>query len=124
MLLLCISVDMVHAGGGMPPPDVAITPDMFITIGMKELIFLLMLGLFGGMLSGFIGSGGAFVLTPGMMAIGAPGAIAGDESVAGTCPPASHRYRGARAATGSAHRRSRPGPGDTRRDDAGTAPGN
>ena len=76
VLLLFIGVDMVHAGGAMPPPDVAITPDMFITIGMKELIFLLMLGLFGGMLSGFIGSGGAFVLTPGMMAIGAPGAIA------------------------------------------------
>jgi uncharacterized membrane protein YfcA len=76
MILLFIVVDKVHAGGGMPPPGTAITPDMFITIGMKELIFLLMLGLFGGMLSGFIGSGGAFVLTPGMMAIGAPGAIA------------------------------------------------
>ena len=45
-------------------------------IGLKEAIYLILLGIFGGMLSGFIGSGGAFVLTPGMMAIGAPGAIA------------------------------------------------
>ncbi len=52
------------------------TPDMFIHIGPFEALFLLALGFFGGMLSGFIGSGGAFVLTPGMMSIGAPGAIA------------------------------------------------
>jgi uncharacterized membrane protein YfcA len=49
---------------------------MFIHIGPFEALFLLALGFFGGMLSGFIGSGGAFVLTPGMMSIGTPGAIA------------------------------------------------
>ncbi|MDH3330034.1 MAG: sulfite exporter TauE/SafE family protein [Desulfobulbaceae bacterium] len=37
---------------------------------------LLLIGLIGGLLSGFIGSGGAFVLTPAMMSLGAPGAIA------------------------------------------------
>ncbi len=60
----------------LPPAGVTITPDMFIHIGPFEALFLLALGFFGGMLSGFIGSGGAFVLTPGMMSIGAPGAIA------------------------------------------------
>lgn len=62
--------------GGAVLTDVTITPDMFIHIGPFEVIFLLALGFFGGALSGFIGSGGAFVLTPGMMSIGAPGAIA------------------------------------------------
>ena len=62
--------------GGAIPTDVTITPDMFIHIGLSEVLFLLALGFFGGMLSGFIGSGGAFVLTPGMMAIGVPGPIA------------------------------------------------
>lgn len=60
----------------LPPAGVIITPDMFIHIGPFEALFLIALGFFGGMLSGFIGSGGAFVLTPGMMSIGAPGAIA------------------------------------------------
>ncbi|RLE70244.1 MAG: sulfite exporter TauE/SafE family protein [Thermoprotei archaeon] len=54
----------------------SMTPDMFIHIGPFEALFLLALGFFGGMLSGFIGSGGAFVLTPGMMSIGAHGPIA------------------------------------------------
>ncbi|MGO0123263.1 sulfite exporter TauE/SafE family protein [Desulfothermobacter acidiphilus] len=40
------------------------------------LIFLPTLGFLGGLLSGFIGSGGAFVLTPGMMSAGVPGAMA------------------------------------------------
>lgn len=53
-----------------------ITPEMFIHIGPFEALFLLALGFFGGMLSGFIGTGGVFVLTPGMMSIGAPGPIA------------------------------------------------
>lgn len=62
--------------GGLPPAGATITPDMFIHIGVTEVLFLLALGFFGGMLSGFIGSGGAFVLTPGMMSIGVPGPIA------------------------------------------------
>ncbi|MEW6572865.1 MAG: sulfite exporter TauE/SafE family protein [Bacillota bacterium] len=38
--------------------------------------FLPTLGFLGGLLSGFIGSGGAFVLTPGMMSVGVPGPTA------------------------------------------------
>jgi len=38
--------------------------------------FLPTLGFLGGLLSGFIGSGGAFVLTPGMMSTGVAGPVA------------------------------------------------
>jgi len=63
-------------GGAFAQGGSAMTPDMFIHIGPFEVLFLLALGFFGGMLSGFIGTGGAFVLTPGMMSIGTPGPIA------------------------------------------------
>jgi hypothetical protein len=49
---------------------------MFIGLTVDKLIALLLIGLIGGLLSGFIGSGGAFVLTPAMMSLGAPGAVA------------------------------------------------
>ena len=49
---------------------------MFIGITVDKLIALLVVGLVGGLLSGFIGSGGAFVLTPSMMSLGVPGAVA------------------------------------------------
>ena len=34
------------------------------------------MGFIGGLVSGFIGSGGAFVLTPGMMSLGVDGLVA------------------------------------------------
>jgi uncharacterized membrane protein YfcA len=49
---------------------------MFMDMTVTKIIALLVIGLIGGLLSGFIGSGGAFVLTPAMMSLGAPGAIA------------------------------------------------
>ncbi|MHB8788997.1 MAG: sulfite exporter TauE/SafE family protein [Desulfobulbaceae bacterium] len=49
---------------------------MFLDMTLKRIGALLMIGLIGGLLSGFIGSGGAFVMTPAMMSLGAPGAIA------------------------------------------------
>ena len=45
-----------------------------ITVGTAVLVVLL--GFIGGVLSGFIGSGGAFFMTPGMMNLGVPGVIA------------------------------------------------
>jgi uncharacterized protein len=48
----------------------------FIDMNLYVVIFLFILGFIGGLVSGFIGSGGAFVLTPGMMTLGAPGAVA------------------------------------------------
>ncbi len=49
---------------------------MFINLPTSKVIALLVVGLIGGLLSGFIGSGGAFVLTPSMMSLGVPGAVA------------------------------------------------
>ena len=49
---------------------------MFLDLTLTRLIALIVVGLIGGLLSGFIGSGGAFVLTPAMMSLGVPGAIA------------------------------------------------
>ncbi|WP_136809990.1 sulfite exporter TauE/SafE family protein [Desulfosediminicola flagellatus] len=49
---------------------------MFFDMTITKVVALLIVGLIGGLLSGFIGSGGAFVLTPAMMSLGAPGAVA------------------------------------------------
>jgi uncharacterized membrane protein YfcA len=49
---------------------------MFMDLKVSKIVALLVIGLIGGLLSGFIGSGGAFVLTPAMMTLGVPGAIA------------------------------------------------
>lgn len=48
----------------------------FIDLNMYSVIFLFLVGFIGGLVSGFIGSGGAFVLTPGMMSLGVPGPVA------------------------------------------------
>ncbi len=48
----------------------------FIELNLLNIIFLLIMGLIGGLVSGFIGSGGAFVLTPGMMSLGVDGLVA------------------------------------------------
>ncbi len=47
-----------------------------VTLGWDNVAFLLVVGFIGGLVSGFIGSGGAFVLTPGMMSMGVPGVVA------------------------------------------------
>jgi uncharacterized protein len=52
------------------------TPEAFITLEPHSVAFLLIVGFIGGLVSGFIGSGGAFVLTPGMMSLGVPGVVA------------------------------------------------
>ncbi len=48
----------------------------FIDLNMTYIGFLFIVGFIGGLVSGFIGSGGAFVLTPGMMSLGVPGTVA------------------------------------------------
>lgn len=48
----------------------------FIDLSVGNVAFLLFVGFVGGMVSGFIGSGGAFVLTPAMMSMGVPGIVA------------------------------------------------
>lgn len=48
----------------------------FIDLSLISIFFLFFVGFVGGLVSGFIGSGGAFVLTPGMMSLGVPGTVA------------------------------------------------
>lgn len=48
----------------------------FIDLNLASVLFLFAVGFVGGLVSGFIGSGGAFVLTPGMMSLGVPGTVA------------------------------------------------
>lgn len=49
---------------------------LFIEINIYNALALFVVGFVGGMVSGFIGSGGAFVLTPAMMTLGVPGIVA------------------------------------------------
>jgi len=48
----------------------------FIQLDALGVCYLLVVGFIGGLVSGFIGSGGAFVLTPAMMSMGVPGIVA------------------------------------------------
>lgn len=48
----------------------------FINLDAMNIAYLFIVGFVGGLVSGFIGSGGAFVLTPGMMSLGVPGLVA------------------------------------------------
>src|SRR4030042_818320 len=48
----------------------------FINLDAMNIVYLFLVGFVGGLVSGFIGSGGAFVLTPAMMSLGVPGLVA------------------------------------------------
>ena len=48
----------------------------FIELNATTVFLLVLIGFISGMVSGFIGSGGAFVLTPAMMSLGAPAMVA------------------------------------------------
>lgn len=56
--------------------DIAAEATNFIDLNALSVLFLFLVGFIGGLVSGFIGSGGAFVLTPGMMSLGVPGTVA------------------------------------------------
>lgn len=48
----------------------------FLTLDLSTALQVVLLGFIGGVLSGFIGSGGAFFMTPGMMNLGVSGVVA------------------------------------------------
>ncbi|MEJ2367539.1 MAG: hypothetical protein P8Z49_04110, partial [Acidobacteriota bacterium] len=48
----------------------------FVRIDFWSAVQVVVLGIVGGVLSGFIGSGGAFFMTPGMMNLGVQGVVA------------------------------------------------
>jgi len=56
--------------------DVVAQVTSFINLDVANVTYLFLVGFVGGLVSGFIGSGGAFVLTPGMMVLGVPGLMA------------------------------------------------
>ena len=56
--------------------DIAQTVSNFIDLNWMHMVYLFLVGFVGGLVSGFIGTGGAFVLTPGMMSMGVPGLVA------------------------------------------------
>lgn len=60
----------------------------FVELNSATVAILFIVGFIGGMVSGFIGSGGAFVLTPAMMSLGAPGIIAVASNMAHKFPKA------------------------------------
>jgi nucleotide-binding universal stress UspA family protein/uncharacterized membrane protein YfcA len=60
----------------------------FIDLTATNTLILFLVGFVGGMVSGFIGSGGAFVLTPAMMSMGVPGVVAVASNMAHKFPKA------------------------------------
>jgi len=60
----------------------------FIHLDPFTILYLLAVGFVGGLVSGFIGSGGAFVLTPAMMSLGVPGLVAVASNMAHKFPKA------------------------------------
>jgi len=54
----------------------------FIDLNLWNALQVVLLGFIGGILSGFIGSGGAFFMTPGMMNLGVPGVVAVGSNIA------------------------------------------
>jgi uncharacterized membrane protein YfcA len=60
----------------------------FIDLTAASGFTLLLIGFVGGLVSGFIGSGGAFVLTPAMMSLGVPGIVAVASNMAHKFPKA------------------------------------
>lgn len=60
----------------------------FLDLNLTTVILLLIVGFIGGLVSGFIGSGGAFVLTPAMMSLGVPGIVAVASNMAHKFPKA------------------------------------
>lgn len=69
----------------------------FIDLQAGNVLVLLAIGFVGGLVSGFIGSGGAFVLTPAMMSMGVPTVVAVASNLCHKFPKAAvgawQRYR-------------------------------
>jgi hypothetical protein len=60
----------------------------FLDLNATTVFLLFLVGFIGGMVSGFIGSGGAFVLTPAMMSLGVPAVVAVASNMAHKFPKA------------------------------------
>ncbi len=76
VLLLTFTLLMASPAWATGEAVKAFEGNKFIDLTLYSAVFLFVVGFIGGMVSGFIGSGGAFVLTPAMMSIGVPGLVA------------------------------------------------
>lgn len=56
--------------------------EQFLHLDIITAVQVALLGFVGGLLSGFMGTGGAFFMTPGMMNLGVPGALAVGSNIA------------------------------------------
>ena len=77
--------------------DAGTHSNAFVELTFANVSILFLVGVIGGMVSGFIGSGGAFVLTPAMMSLGVPGIVAVASNMAHKFPqPLVGAYKRAR----------------------------
>lgn len=60
----------------------------FLELTLTNVILLFIVGFIAGLVSGFIGAGAAFVLTPAMMSLGVPGIVAVASNMAHKFPKA------------------------------------
>jgi len=60
----------------------------FFKLHWQQVLFLFIVGVIGGLLSGFVGASGAFILTPAMMSLGVPAIIAVASHMCHKFPPA------------------------------------
>ncbi len=79
--IIMLSIGVISIVFGNTPISFDSNPDIFaitqfITLDLQVVAFLFVVGFIGGLVSGFIGSGGAFVLTPSMMSLGVPATVA------------------------------------------------
>jgi uncharacterized protein len=60
----------------------------FFQLHWQHVLFLFIVGVIGGLLSGFVGASGAFILTPAMMSLGVPAIVAVASHICHKFPPA------------------------------------
>ena len=71
--------------------DAAQAAANFINLDAVNMVYLFLVGFVGGLVSGFIGSGGAFVMTPAMMSMGVPGLVAVASNMCHKFPKGAYR---------------------------------
>ena len=88
-ILVATDNEIIYTASGKPDLEIITVTDAtgktdtmkfevggFLALTLNNIIFLFVVGFVGGLVSGFIGSGGAFVLTPAMMSMGVPAIMA------------------------------------------------
>ncbi len=69
-----IPVTISDASGNIE--NLKVEENGFLSLRLEDILFLLIVGFISGLISGFIGSSGAFILTPALMSLGVPAIMA------------------------------------------------